>query len=62
MPINEFKTCPAGLELYNQYCLAVEMVEHRGLTHEAQRQEYWQAWADHKNKCPVCSGLKGNMK
>ena len=62
MPINEFKTCQKGLELYQQYCLAVELVEQVGLTHEAQRQEYWQVWVDHKNNCPVCAGLKGDVK
>lgn len=60
MDANEFKLCPAGLELYRQYWWSIE-VRRGGLTHGA-REIYVQAWEDHKNKCPTCSGLKGDSK
>ncbi|MHB8191801.1 MAG: hypothetical protein ACYDGL_00810 [Bellilinea sp.] len=60
MAANEFKICPAGLELYRRYWLTME-IGCGILTYEA-RQGYRLAWMDHKNKCPMCSGLKGTVK
>lgn len=60
MDANEFKLCPAGLELYRQYWLSVE-TGRAFLTYKA-RQVYMLAWEDHKNKCPTCSELKGELK
>ena len=60
--MNEFKMCPAGGVLYNQLCDAVELVLAQGNTHEPARQAAMQVWTDHKDICPVCSGLKARER
>jgi len=60
--MNEFKMCPAGTPLYNRLCDAVELVLAEGNVHEPARKAAWQEWTDHKNSCPVCSGLKAGEK